>query len=277
MLASSQRGNKDHTANIAKEETVKLMMLLKEYPVITCKKTDHCSNLQKDAAWKSLCDVFNSDGSRHQSVKQLQQKYKNMIKTARKELTAEKYGRRLTGGGPTPPKPSDTTEWLNSIMEESISGLPAVYDSDALGTPQSMPLMKDRDCEEISKEKIPNNAEVPNVFDSSTPKALLQKPVSKELSVSYNKRKSAFNLLETRKQIMIHTEKKIEFLKQKQLREHDLSNYAKEEHRIHLLHKEEAHQKAMQQMIERHSKYMEQQEELHQIEVQCKKKRLENM
>lgn len=87
---------------------------------------------------------------------------------------------------------------------------------------------------------------------------------------------------------MIHTDKKIEFLKQKQIREHDLSNYAKEEHEKHLLHKEEAHQKAMlhkeeahqkamQQMEERHNKYMKQQEELHQIEVECKKIQLENI
>lgn len=48
-------------------------------------------------------------------------------------MAAEKYGRRLTGGGPAPPQPSETTEWLNSIMGESISGLQAVYDSDALG------------------------------------------------------------------------------------------------------------------------------------------------
>lgn len=47
-------------------------------------------------------------------------------------MNAEKSGRRLTGGGPPPPRPSDTTEWLNSIMGESISGLTAVYDSDAL-------------------------------------------------------------------------------------------------------------------------------------------------
>lgn len=47
-------------------------------------------------------------------------------------MAAEKYGRRQTGGGPPPPKPSETTEWLNSIMGESISGLPAMYDSDAL-------------------------------------------------------------------------------------------------------------------------------------------------
>lgn len=48
-------------------------------------------------------------------------------------MSAEKSGRRQTGGGPPPPKPSDATIWLNSIMGESISGLPAVYDSDALG------------------------------------------------------------------------------------------------------------------------------------------------
>lgn len=48
-------------------------------------------------------------------------------------MAAEKYGRRQTGGGAAPPKPSETTEWLNSVMGASISGLAAVYDSDALG------------------------------------------------------------------------------------------------------------------------------------------------
>lgn len=47
-------------------------------------------------------------------------------------MSAERSGRRQTGGGPPPPKPSETSEWLNRIVGESISGLPAVYDSDAI-------------------------------------------------------------------------------------------------------------------------------------------------
>lgn len=127
-------------------------MLLKDYPVINSKKTDHASNNQKEAAWRVLTTVFNSDATRYRSTKQLQQKYNNLKKTARKvpsyfismsllqldalmqslisiliqEMAAEKYGRRQTGDGPAPPQSSETTEWLNSVMGESISGLQAV-------------------------------------------------------------------------------------------------------------------------------------------------------
>lgn len=47
-------------------------------------------------------------------------------------MSAERSGRRQTGGGPPPPKPSETSEWLNTIIGESISGLPAIYDSDVI-------------------------------------------------------------------------------------------------------------------------------------------------
>lgn len=75
--------SRDRSSNFGKEETNKLILLLKDYPVITCKKTDHSSNKQKDAAWKLLADKFNSDATTYRSVKQLQQKYNNIKKTAR--------------------------------------------------------------------------------------------------------------------------------------------------------------------------------------------------
>lgn len=56
------------------------MSLLKDYAIITCKKTDNASNQQKEAAWKLLADKFNSDATKFRSVKQLQQKYNNMKK-----------------------------------------------------------------------------------------------------------------------------------------------------------------------------------------------------
>ncbi|CAF4891322.1 unnamed protein product [Pieris macdunnoughi] len=96
-------------------------------------------------------------------------------------------------------------------------------------------------------------------------------------TVSYDKRKSYFNPSETRKRIMTYTDKKINFLKQKEISEHDLSNYAKEEHEKHMLHKEEAHKKSMLHKEDAHQKAMQQQEELHQIEVECNKQHLENM
>ncbi|KOB67401.1 Uncharacterized protein OBRU01_19867 [Operophtera brumata] len=136
MSGNSQQSNKDRSSNFCKEESNKLVLLMKDSHVINNKKTDHASNTQKEAAWRLLPDKFNSDATRYRSTKQLQQKYNNMKKNCKKgtclEKAAEKYGRRLTGGGPAPPQPSETTDWLNSIMGESISGLQAVYDSDAL-------------------------------------------------------------------------------------------------------------------------------------------------
>ncbi|KAF9806458.1 hypothetical protein SFRURICE_001253 [Spodoptera frugiperda] len=76
----NQPSNKDRSANFSKEECHKLMSLLKDYAIITCKKTDNASNQQKEAAWKLLADKFNSDATKFRSVKQLQQKYNNMKK-----------------------------------------------------------------------------------------------------------------------------------------------------------------------------------------------------
>lgn len=75
-------------------------------------------------------------------------------------------------------------------------------------------------------------------------------------SDSHRKRKTAFTPLETRKQIISHTNKKNELLSFKEAREHILLKYAKEEHDLNLNLKKEAHEKAM-----RH------QDEIHEMEV----------
>ncbi|KAF9417155.1 hypothetical protein HW555_005666 [Spodoptera exigua] len=236
----------NRSSNFNKEETNKLMILLKDYPVIKCKKTDHTSNKQKDAAWKLLCNKFNSDATVYRSVKQLQQKYNNLKKTARKEMAEEKYGRRLTGGGPPPPKPSETTEWLNSVMKESISftylqmkkithktSLAHVnldfldentfaesFPHDIIDTTESVPVetVQSNRSENATNEVLTNavNTGVSETvtFDTSTPKSMLRKPVSKELGFSAKKRTSAFTPQETRKQIILHTQKKSELLSQ---------------------------------------------------------------
>ncbi|CAH2109239.1 unnamed protein product [Euphydryas editha] len=115
----------------SKEETVKLTFLLKDYSIITSKRTDHASNQKKDAAWRSLAEKINSDAVVYRNVKQLQkfnsvknsQKSTVIIMLSLQEMSAEKNGRKQTGGGPPPPKPSETTEWLSTIMGESISRL----------------------------------------------------------------------------------------------------------------------------------------------------------
>ncbi|KAH9630075.1 hypothetical protein HF086_004781, partial [Spodoptera exigua] len=215
-------------------------------------------------------------------------------------MAEEKYGRRLTGGGPPPPKPSETTEWLNSVMKESISGLTAVYDSDALDesnlmkenytqdtslahvnldfldentfaesfphdiidTTESVPVetVQSNRSENATNEVLTNAVKTgvseTVTFDTSTPKSMLRKPVSKEL---------AFTPLETRKQIILHTQKKSELLSQKQKRELILSNYVQDEHEQNMQFKKEAHEQFLKHRDELHKLEMQQKKELHDL------------
>lgn len=66
------------------------------------------------------------------------------------------------------------------------------------------------------------------------------------LAFNEKKRKTAFTPLETRKRIILHTDKKIDYLTHKQLRESDLSQYAKEEHDQNMKHKQELHDQELQ-------------------------------
>lgn len=48
--------------------------------------------------------------------------------------------------------------------------------------------------------------------------------------------------METRKQIIIHSQKKTDLLNKKQGRELELAQYAKEEHELNMKHKQELHE-----------------------------------
>ncbi|CAH2087759.1 unnamed protein product [Euphydryas editha] len=211
----------DHSSNFSKEENIKLMTFLKDYPIIS-KKTDHTSNQQKEAAWRLLADKFNSDATKFRSIKQLQQKYNNMKKSARKVRNGcrkiwETANWRWTTSSKAIGNHRVVKHYYGGVYQWSSSS--AVYDSDAM-------------------RELPSSSG----FDTSTPKAMLRKPVSKELSFIHKKKKTAFTPLETRKRIMIHSEKKIDLLSKKQGREMDLAQYAKEEHKLNMKHKEELHE-----------------------------------
>ncbi|CAB3254345.1 unnamed protein product [Arctia plantaginis] len=170
-----------------------------------------------------------------------------MKKNARKELSQEKKERRCTGGGPPPPKPSDTSEWLCSIMGESIVGLPSTHDSDFIfdnNTPQlngeaAQPSVALSNIEEemsmvsytdghndgvihdvahiVPIHDVQENEETRETvkFDTSTPHTMLRKPLSKPLESSYRKRKLNFTPLETRKKIITVAHEKELYLKKK--------------------------------------------------------------
>ncbi|KAL4709617.1 hypothetical protein ACJJTC_007348 [Scirpophaga incertulas] len=188
-----------------------------------------------------------------------------MKKNARKELSYEKRERRCTGGGPPPPKPSDTSEWLCSIMSESIVGLPSTHDSDVthdigdvleeILIPNiennisiiDVPLKPDSNVVDIQLESNIYNQDKENVsnsahcFDTTTPKSMLKQPISKQLVSDTRKRKLLCTPSETRKKIVSMANEKEEYLKEKRLRDLKLLQFAEEEHSKNMQHKEELH------------------------------------
>ncbi|CAB3224871.1 unnamed protein product [Arctia plantaginis] len=239
--------SKERSNNFSREELNKLKELLEKYSIIMNKKTDHASTKQKDEAWCQLTNEFNSNNLIYRTKKQLIYKFNNMKKNARKELSQEKKERRCTGGGPPPPKPSDTSEWLCSIMGESIVGLPSTHDSDFIfdnNTPQlngeaAQPSVALSNIEEemsmvsytdghndgvihdvahiVPIHDVQENEETRETvkFDTSTPHTMLRKPLSKPLESSYRKRKLNFTPLETRKKIITVAHEKELYLKKK--------------------------------------------------------------
>ncbi|CAB3232125.1 unnamed protein product [Arctia plantaginis] len=239
--------SKERSNNFSREELNKLKELLEKYSIIMNKKTDHASTKQKDEAWCQLTNEFNSNNLIYRTEKQLIYKFNNMKKNARKELSQEKKERRCTGGGPPPPKPSDTSEWLCSIMGESIVGLPSTHDSDFIfdnNTPQlngeaAQPSVALSNIEEemsmvsytdghndgvihdvahiVPIHDVQENEETRETvkFDTSTPHTMLRKPLSKPLESSYRKRKLNFTPLETRKKIITVAHEKELYLKKK--------------------------------------------------------------
>ncbi|CAG4948436.1 unnamed protein product [Parnassius apollo] len=145
-----------------------------------------------------------------------------MKKIARKEMSAEKNGRKQTGGGPPPLNHQrqqnvdvDTTLEMSNTAECTISlDLMENEMSDAGGTANTSL----NECNNLLNTEVLDDIEtdadskkVDITFDNSTPKALLRKPISKQLSSPHNKRKKCYTPFEARKRIVTHFEEKKSF------------------------------------------------------------------
>ncbi|KAL0882716.1 hypothetical protein ABMA27_001139 [Loxostege sticticalis] len=292
--------SKERSNNFSREELNKLKELLEKYSIIMNKKTDHASAKQKEEAWRKLTEEFNSNNVVYRTKKQLIYKFNNMKKNARKELSQEKKERRCTGGGPPPPKPSDTSEWLCSIMGESIVGLPSTHDSDftdfgdntenMVGAEQNIPT----DLEVIALEQYKNDIVTSETADllqilnaqenqetmkmDTSSSAMLQKPVSKPLGALENQESVKFDtsspyaMLQkpvstpldpgNRKRKLIFTP--LETRKK-------IVSVANEKE-VYLKKKGTREGKLLEFAEEEHQKNMQHKEELHKIEIEFKKK-----
>ena len=115
---------KERGANFSAAEQEILIGLIKEHPIIECKKTDKESAAKKKKEWEKLTEIFNSMSMENQrTVKNLQSLWKNLKRKAKADFAAAKSDRRRTGGGPA-------THELNprSIQISGMHGSACTYD-----------------------------------------------------------------------------------------------------------------------------------------------------
>ncbi|XP_069357208.1 myb/SANT-like DNA-binding domain-containing protein 3 isoform X2 [Maniola hyperantus] len=137
---------KERSLNFSKEEKARFKNLIDKYQaVLFNKKTDNCNNVQKKKAWNAIHAEFNALSENPRTLKQLQAKFDNMKRNARKDASKQRQERFKTGGGPPPPPADADTDWLRSVMPVSMDGLASTVDDDS-----QIGVQKTEDIPEVS-------------------------------------------------------------------------------------------------------------------------------
>ena len=123
---------KKRSANFSEYEKCLLLEVIQKNEIICSKKKDSCTNANKETAWQTVLQTFNSDDK---VVKRDQASLKalhlNLINKAKKESAERKRSIFKTGGGPEDaPKLSETSEIVASCMPTTFNSLD-VPDCDA--------------------------------------------------------------------------------------------------------------------------------------------------
>ncbi|XP_069354969.1 myb/SANT-like DNA-binding domain-containing protein 3 [Maniola hyperantus] len=137
---------RERSLNFSKEEKARFKNLIDKYQaVLFNKKTDNCNNVQKKKAWNAIHAEFNALSENPRTLKQLQAKFDNMKRNARKDASKQRQERFKTGGGPPPPPADADTDWLRSVMPVSMDGLASTIDDDS-----QIGVQKTEDIPEVS-------------------------------------------------------------------------------------------------------------------------------
>ncbi|XP_053401430.1 uncharacterized protein LOC123547200 isoform X1 [Mercenaria mercenaria] len=121
------------------------MFSIREIDVITEFMKTHLSTLrashtqggpgaaQRQAKlWEKVTAEINACGNGPRTVKQVKEKWRNMVKMAKTDVSAERTSMRKTGGGPPRPEMSQTSQTVASLYESSASFHGVCSDADTL-------------------------------------------------------------------------------------------------------------------------------------------------
>lgn len=130
---------RSRSVNFTPDEKVICLNIIKKYKdIIECKKTDHVTWRDKDAAWLQIEKEFNSQSPSgiKRSRENLKKFYENKKKQTRKLATKAKMESVKTGGGGPDPASTKlftdpTVELTMSILnKKSVLGMENPYDGD---------------------------------------------------------------------------------------------------------------------------------------------------
>ncbi|XP_053377568.1 uncharacterized protein LOC123538405 [Mercenaria mercenaria] len=97
---NTKKSNKTRSSNFNADETLKLEELVREnFETLNSKLTNTVTNIKKAEIWRSISMQVSALGYAHRSEKTCMEKWSNLKRKAKEEITKEKIQRRQTGGG----------------------------------------------------------------------------------------------------------------------------------------------------------------------------------
>ena len=93
--------------------------------VLKSKFTNTNTNKMKQSVWEEMTIAVNAVGTAHRSVAEVKEKWTNLQRAAKNELSKFRKEQRKTGGGPPPKMPSQSTDKILHLLKDtpSFSGL----------------------------------------------------------------------------------------------------------------------------------------------------------
>lgn len=109
----------------AAEVSVLTDQVEKNLEVIQSKLTNNITNKKKNKIWEEITAAVNAVANSKRTTQEIKDKWKNLTCKAKREYSTLKRARKETGGGPQPKQPSEATERIINIYEDtpSFSGL----------------------------------------------------------------------------------------------------------------------------------------------------------
>ena len=121
-----QTGSRKRKPNFSAQEIAIITQKFEQnQPILKSKFTNTNTNKMKQGVWEEMTVAVNAVGTAHRTVPEVKEKWTNLQRTAKNELSKFRKEQRRTGGGPPPKKPSPSTDKIWELLSEtpSFSGL----------------------------------------------------------------------------------------------------------------------------------------------------------